>query len=61
MCKVLEVSCSGFYDWLKRPESRRSRENRKLTSKIKQLHQASREIYGSPKIHKDLIAEGGNL
>lgn len=58
MCEVLEVSCSGFYDWLKRPESRRSRENRKLTSKIKQLYQASREIYGSPKIHKDLIAEG---
>lgn len=58
MCEVLEVSTSGFYDWLKRPESARSRENRQLTEKIKHLHQRSREIYGSPKIHKDLMAAG---
>lgn len=58
MCEVLEVSTSGFYDWLKRPESERSRENRQLTEKIKHLHQRSREIYGSPKIHKDLMAAG---
>jgi len=55
---VLEVSTSGFYDWLNRPESKRSRENRALTEKIKRLHQASREIYGSPKIHTDLVAQG---
>ena len=29
-----------------------------LTEKIKRSHQQSREIYGSPKIHKDLVAEG---
>jgi len=43
---------------LNRPESSRSRENRKLTEKIKRSHQASREIYGSPKVHADLVAEG---
>lgn len=58
MCEVLEVSRSGFYDWLGRPESRRRRENHELTSKIRRLHQASREIYGSPKIHRDLVAAG---
>ena len=58
MCEVLEVSTTGFYDWLDRPESARSRENRRLTEKIRRLHRCSREIYGSPKIHEDLIAEG---
>lgn len=58
MCEVLGVSTTGFYDWLERPESARHRENRRLTEKIKQLHQRSREIYGSPKIHEDLMAEG---
>lgn len=58
MCEVLGVSTSGYYDWVGRPESQRSRENRRLTDKIRQLHQQSREIYGSPKIHEDLRAEG---
>lgn len=58
LCDALDVSPSGYYDWLDRPESKRSRDNRKLTSKIRVLHQQSREIYGSPKIHKDLVAEG---
>lgn len=52
------MSASGYYDWLDRPESARSSENRKLTEKIKQYHQGSREIYGSPKIHEDLISDG---
>lgn len=55
---MLEVSTSGFYDWLNRPESNRSRENRVLTEKIKRLQSASHEIYGSPKIHADLVAQG---
>ncbi len=55
---MLDVSTSGFYDWLGRPESIRKRENRALTEKIKRSHKVSREIYGSPKIHADLVAEG---
>jgi transposase InsO family protein len=58
LCEVMEVSTSGFYDWLKRPESERSQENRRLTEKIRHYHQQSREIYGSPKIHEDLVADG---
>jgi putative transposase len=58
LCTVLDVSTSGYYDWLLRPESKRSRDNRVLSSKIKQYHQRSRGIYGSPKIHQDLVAEG---
>jgi putative transposase len=58
MCAVLEVSGSGYYDWLDRPESHTRRENRELTERIKRHHRQSRGIYGSPKIHKDLIEEG---
>ena len=55
---LLDVSSSGYYDWLNRPESDRSRNNRALTTKIKRYHRQSREIYGSPKVHEDLIADG---
>lgn len=57
LCGLLGVSTSGYYDWHDRPESDRARENRKLTKKIQHLHQRSNAIYGSPKIHKDLLAE----
>jgi len=56
MCDVLDISSSGFYDWLDRPESARCKENRHLTKKIQCFHQASRCIYGSPRIHRDLLA-----
>ena len=55
MCDVLGVSSSGYYDWRDRPESARSRENRRLTMKIRCFHQASRRIYGSPRIYMDLL------
>ena len=58
MCMQLNVSRSGFYSWLKRPESRRSRDNRALEDKIRPLHAASHGIYGAPKIHRELHANG---
>ena len=58
LCELLDVSSSGYYDWLDRPESNRSRENKLLTVKIRRSHQQSNKIYGSPRIHEDLIAEG---
>lgn len=58
LCRVLEVSPSGFYDWVDRPESTRDRENRQLVTKITLCHQASKQIYGSPRIHQDLVDMG---
>jgi len=58
LCQVLEVSTSGYYDWRDRPESDRSKENRRLATKISLFHKASREIYGSPRIHQDLADSG---
>lgn len=58
MCQVLEVSRSGYYDWVDRPESKRVKRHRDLTVKIRQAHIASRRIYGAPCIHGDLTDEG---
>lgn len=52
------MSSSGYYDWLDRPESRTSRENKHLTERIRLAHERSNQVYGAPKIHKDLVAEG---
>lgn len=58
MCRVLEVSKSGYYDWLDRPESQRARRHRYLLTKIRQAHIESREIYGAPRIHAELVDQG---
>ena len=58
MVAVLGVSSSGYYDWLDRPESPRSCANRSLVTKIGLFHKASRCIYGSPRIHEDLLEHG---
>lgn len=58
MCAVLDVSTSGYYAWQDRLESERSREHRRLTQKIPHYHQQSNAVYGSPKIHEDLLADG---
>ncbi len=58
LCQVLEVSPSGYYGWDGRPESARSRKNRQLLTKISLFHRTSRGIYGSPRIHRDLMDAG---
>lgn len=55
LCSVLEVSSSGFYDWLDRPESATAQANKRLLTKIRCFYQASRKTYGSPRIYRDLI------
>ena len=59
MCEVLEVSRSGFYAWLKRPESERSKRHRELVDEMRQIH-ADRDMksYGSPRVHEELVARG---
>jgi len=58
MCEVLEVSVSGFYAWRKREPSQHSREDAKLGQQVKAAFQASRQVYGSPRIHAELKALG---
>jgi putative transposase len=54
MCRVLEVSTSGYYAWRKRVPSARAHKDAILGAKIVELHKLSREIYGAPKLHADL-------
>ena len=58
MCQTLGVGSSGFYAWLKRPESPRSQENRRLLMEIKAVHSRSRKTYGSPRIHAESNESG---
>ena len=58
MCSLFQVSRSGFYAWSKRPESKRSRENRELSQEIATIHLESKGIYGSPKVHGELLRRG---
>ena len=54
MCRVLEVSSSGFYDWLGREESASSRSNRVLLLEIKAVYKKSKRRYGSPRVYHRL-------
>jgi transposase InsO family protein len=58
MCKVLEVSHSGYYAWRIRPVSQREMANQKLTQEIKTVFEASRKTYGSPRIYQRLKSRG---
>ncbi|WP_231647358.1 IS3 family transposase [Planomonospora sphaerica] len=53
-CRVLEVSTSGYYDWLGRPEPPRELRNKELTKVIHEIHAESRGGYGSPRVHAEL-------
>ena len=58
MCKLLEVSRSGFYAWRRREESRRSKEDRSLTDRIRVIHADSRGTYGAPRVRAALAKQG---
>jgi putative transposase len=58
ICRSLGVGSSGFYAWLKRPESPRRRDNLRLLTEIKAVYRRSRKNYGSPRIYAELNETG---
>ncbi len=58
MCRLLEVRRSTYYAWRRRPESRRTKEDRRLVIEIELSHKASDRTYGSPRVHEDLQEQG---
>ena len=58
MCRVLGLSTSGYYGWLRRRPSARSRRDEALKFRIMEIRTGSRETYGRPRIHAALKAEG---
>jgi putative transposase len=58
MCRVLKVSRSGYYRWLKRKPSRRALDNQRLDAEIREIYDGSKGRYGSPKITRELRDRG---
>jgi len=58
LCRVLRVSRPGYYAWQRRPESTRSRTDRRLSVLVREAHERSRRTYGSPRVHAELVANG---
>lgn len=58
MCRVLRVSRSGFYAWLKVPLSARAIEDKRLLELIRASHAASGGVYGAPRVWADLREAG---
>lgn len=58
MCRVLEVSETGYHAWRKRPASTRALENARLEVEIKAAHQRTRQTYGPQRLQADLADHG---
>jgi putative transposase len=58
LCRVLGVTTQGYYAWEKRPQSARKQADQQLSAKIRVIHAATRQRYGSPRIHDELRDQG---
>jgi putative transposase len=58
LCLVLEVSVSEYYAWCKREPSQHARSDAQLAAQVKTAFQANRCVYGSPRVHAELHAQG---
>lgn len=58
MCRVLQVSRSGYYAWRERKPSQRQMANEKLVAEIKRIHEKSRGTYGCLRIYYALLRLG---
>jgi len=61
MCRVLEISTSGYYAWRQRPPSARAREDARLRARIERIHGESRGTYGTPRVHAELAETGERI
>lgn len=61
MSRVLEVSQSGYYKWLKRTPSQGEQSNQALLGAIKEVYERSHGSYGSPRIHQQLLKQGWSV
>jgi len=58
MCRVLEVSRSGFYAWRSREPSETEVRREELIEQVKEIHVEVKGRYGSPRMHAELVARG---
>ena len=57
MCRVLQVSTSGYYDWVGREPSNRHQQREALKEAVRQSHEASKKVYGYRKVHRDVVEQ----
>ena len=58
MCRLYAVTRAGFYAWRSRERSERERQNATLAERIREVHEASRGTYGSPRVYQALRRRG---
>jgi len=58
VCRLLEVSTSGYYAWLERSPSKRAREDAILSDRIRWIYLRSRSTYGAPRVYEELRDQG---
>lgn len=58
LCRVMKVSRSGYYQWLKRKACRRAREDQRLSRAVTTLHYRFREAYGAQRLSEELRRKG---
>ena len=61
LCDVLNVSTSGYYDWLNRSPSQQAQERKTLLKQITLLHDEVKQRYGSPRMHVELVERGHHV
>jgi putative transposase len=54
MCRLLQVSTSGYYEWRKRPMSHHARKDVELAAVIRATHERSHRTYGARRVHAEL-------
>ena len=58
LCRVLQVSSSGYWAWRERPPSRRAISDQHLFSRVAEVYHQSRQSYGAPRVHAELTEQG---
>jgi transposase InsO family protein len=58
LCRVLQVSRSGYCQWRVRPPSPSTLANQALDVKVAAIHDASRRCYGRPRVVQKLRQQG---
>jgi len=58
MCQTFDVSRSGYYAWKSRPVSDTRQRAESLTAEIQEIHHKRKQVYGSPRVHQELLDRG---
>jgi putative transposase len=61
LCRDLHVSRASYYEWREREPSKRALEDEQIVAALKGIHRRKRRRYGSPRLHRELLARGFKL